>query len=914
MACPSAVPPLNLTVNLLNGEDVARVEAAPEQTVEQVAEAALAQSGLEGQLKLVDASGRLLDSSTTVADAGLRDSDAVTAVVRRRERQINRIVEIYERAERLNACFVVDCTGSMSGHIRAVKDQIRGIVQEMQRQLPTLQLRLSFVGYRDHGDEVRFELLPFTTCVEEFEAFVAEIRARGGGGDGPEDVHGAIQQASQLDWTAGDAATRVLIHIADHGAHGRQWNDSPRDRYPDGDPYGLDLVGLLEQLRSLDVQYVFGHITSHTEKMVRVLNEILGGYVDTKDMAQVASVAEAVTASLHSSVASTVNTLAAQDKPKRLTAEEMSDEIPDWTGVPAVRWSWRSCLPVDDVTHLLAEANPSATRKLQETAVPVQEAPMPFSQGETRLARHALCEGQAMVLKEMKQAVSGQDDEEDAADAEEEQLDVHVTLSEISAIARFLASLFSATRPHGDKVEFLPSAAVFDAASGRHGNLEQALPAAEFQRFSNNMGWWEADVPETLLHFSRFTHQVTQGHMMVVDLQGVRTDAGWLLTDPCLLCDDTSRFGSGNLGPHAMARCSTTLARRLDGPVTTPEAMIPVAAPRNAWVGLAADYYAQDAPLDLDGILRSLTQQTCRPVSEKLTAGGLARLVASGAQRVVGRGCSTPEKLAEGQIRALLRAAKDVFLRQSSLLELQAPLKVLGDTHGQFHNTLQFFEMGGTPGDVNSYLLLGDYVDRGKMSVQNMCFLLANKVKHPENVFLLRGNHECASINRVYGFYDECKRNYNIKLWKNFTDVFNCLPLTALVDDKILCMHGGLSPELQTFEQLRRIPRPSDVPDMGLVCDLLWSDPDKDETGWQENDRGISYTFGADVVEQQTMRLGLNLVVRAHQVVEDGYEFFADRRLVTLFSAPKYCGEFDNAGAMLVVDKDLLCNFRVLRS
>lgn len=204
-------------------------------------------------------------------------------------------------------------------------------------------------------------------------------------------------------------------------------------------------------------------------------------------------------------------------------------------------------------------------------------------------------------------------------------------------------------------------------------------------------------------------------------------------------------------------------------------------------------------------------------------------------------------------------------------------------------------------------------MDRGKQSLETICLLLAYKIKYPENFFLLRGNHECASINRIYGFYDECKRRYNIRLWKTFTDCFNCLPVAALVDEKILCMHGGLSPELKSLEQIRRIPRPTDVPDAGLLCDLLWADPDKDVRGWGENDRGVSYTFGADSTAAFLARHDLDLICRAHQVVEDGYEFFARRALVTIFSAPNYCGEFDNAGAMMSVDETLMCSFQILK-
>ncbi len=158
---------------------------------------------------------------------------------------------------------------------------------------------------------------------------------------------------------------------------------------------------------------------------------------------------------------------------------------------------------------------------------------------------------------------------------------------------------------------------------------------------------------------------------------------------------------------------------------------------------------------------------------------------------------------------------------------------------------------------------------------------------------------------------DQGKRRYNIKLWKTFTDCFNCLPIAAIIDEKIFTMHGGLSPDLQSMEQIRRVMRPTDVPDTGLLCDLLWSDPDKDITGWSENDRGVSFTFGPDVVSRFLQKHDLDLICRAHQVVEDGYEFFAKRQLVTLFSAPNYVGEFDNAGAMMSVDETLMCSFQV---
>ena len=152
-------------------------------------------------------------------------------------------------------------------------------------------------------------------------------------------------------------------------------------------------------------------------------------------------------------------------------------------------------------------------------------------------------------------------------------------------------------------------------------------------------------------------------------------------------------------------------------------------------------------------------------------------------------------KIKEKDISTLCKIAREIFMEQPIFLELEAPIKICGDIHGQFTDLLRLFEYGGFPPEAN-YLFLGDYVDRGRQSLECIILLLAYKVKYKENFFMLRGNHECGQINRIYGFYDECKRRYSIRLWKEFQDVFNCLPVAALVDDKILCMHGGLSPEM----------------------------------------------------------------------------------------------------------------------
>lgn len=265
------------------------------------------------------------------------------------------------------------------------------------------------------------------------------------------------------------------------------------------------------------------------------------------------------------------------------------------------------------------------------------------------------------------------------------------------------------------------------------------------------------------------------------------------------------------------------------------------------------------------------------------------------------------------EIQLVCAAAREVFLRQPTLLRLQAPIKIVGDMHGQFNDLLRVLKLSGVPADTN-YLFLGDYVDRGKQSLETILLLLCYKVKYPNNFFMLRGNHESASVTKMYGFYDECKRRKSTRVWKTFIDVFNCLPLAATINDKIFCVHGGISPELRSLSQInKQVVRPTDIPDSGLVTDLLWSDPDSSVRDWSDNDRGVSYTFSKSNVLDFCARFKFDLIIRGHMVVEDGYEFFARKKLVTVFSAPNYCGQFQNWGAVLAINTGLMCSFELLK-
>ncbi|XP_027849331.2 uncharacterized protein LOC114128921 [Aphis gossypii] len=270
----------------------------------------------------------------------------------------------------------------------------------------------------------------------------------------------------------------------------------------------------------------------------------------------------------------------------------------------------------------------------------------------------------------------------------------------------------------------------------------------------------------------------------------------------------------------------------------------------------------------------------------------------------------------ESRIRTLCVDARRAFLRQPMLLRLQAPIKVVGDLHGQFCDLIRLFDVTGRPPKAD-FLFLGDFVDRGPQSVEVITLLLALKIRYPENVHLLRGNHECRAVNIRYGFYRECRSRYGLltgtRLWRAFNRTFDCMPVAAVISGLIFCTHGGLSPDLQHMAQIDRIRRPTTVPRRGMLCDLLWSDPAAVPIqGWRKNvRRNVSYVFGADRVADFLSRFRLQMVVRAHQCVDGGYQYFAGRKLVTVFSAPDYNG-YGLPGAVMSVSKHFECTFQLI--
>jgi serine/threonine-protein phosphatase 2A catalytic subunit len=257
--------------------------------------------------------------------------------------------------------------------------------------------------------------------------------------------------------------------------------------------------------------------------------------------------------------------------------------------------------------------------------------------------------------------------------------------------------------------------------------------------------------------------------------------------------------------------------------------------------------------------------------------------------------------LPEPEVRALCEKAKEILMEESNVQPVKSPVTICGDIHGQFHDLAELFRIGGKCPDTN-YLFMGDYVDRGYYSVETVTLLVALKVRYPQRITILRGNHESRQITQVYGFYDECLRKYgNANVWKTFTDLFDYFPLTALVESEIFCLHGGLSPSIETLDNIRNFDRVQEVPHEGPMCDLLWSDPD-DRCGWGISPRGAGYTFGQDISEQFNHTNNLRLIARAHQLVMEGFNWAHEQKVVTIFSAPNYCYRCGNMASILEVD------------
>lgn len=264
----------------------------------------------------------------------------------------------------------------------------------------------------------------------------------------------------------------------------------------------------------------------------------------------------------------------------------------------------------------------------------------------------------------------------------------------------------------------------------------------------------------------------------------------------------------------------------------------------------------------------------------------------------------------------LCELVKPIFKNELNVLKINSPLNIFGDIHGQFSDMIHFLEMTGLP-PIQHFLFMGDYVDRGNNSVEVCALLFAMKIMFPDNINILRGNHECPEVNSMYGFLTECESRFGSEgrnVFNKINDVLCILPLCAIVSEKIFCVHGGISPHLKKIDDINKINRFTTIPDGGLLCDLLWSDPNNSQNEtWGMNSRGISCTYNMNAVNTFLKNNKLELICRAHQLVSEGYKFTHNNKLITVFSAPNYCGNCGNDGAVMKISNKLVCSFIIIK-
>eukprot|EP01126_Amoeba_proteus_P054397 TRINITY_DN6692_c0_g1_i10.p1 TRINITY_DN6692_c0_g1~~TRINITY_DN6692_c0_g1_i10.p1 ORF type:complete len:361 (+),score=66.55 TRINITY_DN6692_c0_g1_i10:76-1083(+) len=268
-----------------------------------------------------------------------------------------------------------------------------------------------------------------------------------------------------------------------------------------------------------------------------------------------------------------------------------------------------------------------------------------------------------------------------------------------------------------------------------------------------------------------------------------------------------------------------------------------------------------------------------------------------------------------GELKMLCDCVRDILVEESNVREVSAPVTVCGDVHGQFYDLMELFRQGGDVPETN-YIFMGDFVDRGYYSLETFTLLLALKCRYPDRVTLLRGNHESRQITQVYGFFDECMTKYNeVTAWKCCVSVFDLLNTAAIIDGKVFCVHGGLSPMIHEVDQIRLLERNREIPPEGPLCDLLWSDPEESTEYWQPSPRGGGCLFGDKATAEFLWANELTLVARAHQLIQEGYQYmFKDNTLVTVWSAPNYCYRCGNVASIMLLDENLKPEFKIFRA
>lgn len=266
-------------------------------------------------------------------------------------------------------------------------------------------------------------------------------------------------------------------------------------------------------------------------------------------------------------------------------------------------------------------------------------------------------------------------------------------------------------------------------------------------------------------------------------------------------------------------------------------------------------------------------------------------------------------------ILKICQSIEYIFAKESNIISLTPPILVCGDIHGQFEDLIRLFELHGNC-PTQQYLFLGDYVDRGSKSVETIIYLFLFKLKYPERLCLIRGNHESRQTTQIYGFFTECQHKFegDSRVYHALMRVFDLLPIGAVIENQQLNIHGGLSPSFMNLDQLKVFNRFQEIPSDGPFCDLVWSDPDPNLEGFHLSPRGAGYLFGGDIVEKFLHRNNLIHLSRAHQLCMDGYQELFRNTLTTIWSAPNYCYRFGNSAAVMKINNQLHRDFSIFKA